>query len=262
VALNYNITQAYPDDITSNANKNRSIKLLVKQTKSLAAVSELQKKLEDTGADIVSLGNEAVGNKPSNVDRQKGIKTRSMKMTNSDTIYGCALPLPNELNESQSHDWSTSKGYVGRVGELANPLSQIVGEVASSAGFRKPLIDPGYFQDYNGTEPREFTFSWDFIPNNADEAENIYNILYNLKKYTLPASTVNGVSLVAPFLFDIEIGHESISSLINMNNVVCKSMSINYSAEGALQFLPDGSPKFMKLEMSFAERATVTTEIY
>jgi hypothetical protein len=262
VPVNYIITQSYPNDITSDANKNRSIKLLVKETRSLAAISELQKKLEETGADLVSIANDVSGNQPSDTDRQKSIKSRSMKLVSADTLYGCALPLPNELNDSQAHDWSTSKGYVGRVGELANPLSRIVGEVASSAGFRKPLIDPGYFQDYNGTEPREFTFSWDFIPNNAKEAENIFNILYNLKKYTLPASTINGVSLVAPFLFDIEIGHANINSLINMNNVVCKSMSINYSAEGALQFLPDGTPKFMRLEMSFAERSTVTTEIY
>ena len=29
---------------------------------------------------------------------------------------------------------------------------------------RKPLIDPGYFQNYSGSEPRTFAMTFDFVP--------------------------------------------------------------------------------------------------
>jgi len=145
---------------------------------------------------------------------------------------------------------------------LADTLLKGVGELASTMGARKPGIDPGYFQDYAGTMPRTFEFSWDLVPNNIDEAENILKILYNLKKFTLPTSTISGISMLSPYLFDIIIGNEHINSIINMNNVVCTQLSINYSVDGSLQFLPDGIPKHMLLSMLFAERATVMANFY
>lgn len=267
------IINYYPEDILKPNNIYRSVKILVKSQSSLSgAKEELKNNIEKKISDIKDIADGSYEG-PSDEARQKGISGRIKKITKAQTVWGIALPLPNEVSDSQSHQWESTKGFVGETGgAIANAdfgaigiktnVNKALGELASSSGFRKPLIDPGYFQDYNGTEPREFTFSWDLIPNNASEANNINSILYNLKKYTLPKSTISGVSLLSPYMFDIQIGNPKIRDLMNMNNLVCKSMSINYSAEGALQFLPDGTPKYIRLEMSFAERSAVTSEIY
>lgn len=276
------ITSYYPLNIRSEENKLRSIKILVKEQISLTgATEELKKQLEKTSKNILKIYKQredgATNSSPSNAEQRKGITERMKNLTTVRTVWGLALPLPNELSDSQSHKWDTTEGVVSKIGNQildfgsgkltkgkasGSSTMQALGELASVAGARKPMIDPGYFQDYNGTEPRSFSFSWDLIPNNATDSESIQDIIYNLKKFTLPTSTINGISLLSPYVFDIEMGNEKINQLMNINNVVCTEMTVNYAAEGALQFFRDGTPKYIKLDMSFMERSTITADIY
>lgn len=268
MAENVSITNYYPQDIMEIHNRYRHIQILVKQQKAFSnGVKELKNKISQKSNDIKEIYN-STNYGPTSKEGQKNIGSRTKKLTEAETIYGIALPLPNELVDSQSHKWSSSESVIGgTLTSLAektgiSKINKAVGEFASVSGMRKHLIDPGYFQDYEGTEPREFSFNWDLVPNNVDEASNILDILYHLKKYTLPTSTINGISMLSPFLFDIIIGNPHINSIMNMNNVVCSNLSINYSAEGAVQLFADGIPKYMSLSMTFAERATVTADFY
>ena len=101
------------------------------------------------------------------------------------------------------------------------------------------------FQNYGGSAPRSFNFSFDLIPNNSEEAYSIMNIILNLKKFSLPRSIVGGVSLLAPFIFEIEIGNENMRKLINMNDVVLTEIGVNYGADGNMQMFSNGIPKFI-----------------
>ena len=269
------IMNVYPRDILLPRNLNRHVRILVKEQESLAGgADELRKQVEKTANDV----KEIIVNEKTHTPTE--INQRVSKLVNAKTIYGIALPLPNELADSQAHSWDSTTGFVsdiaqavkGIAGDIVegktggsvsgDMISKGVANASSRAGFRQPLIDPGYFQDYKGTEPREFTFNWDLVPNNIDEAYNIFSIIYNLKKYTLPKSTINGVSMLSPYLFEIQIGNEIINALMNMNNVVCKSMTVNYSVDNSLQMFSDGMPKYISLNMTFAERALVTSDFY
>lgn len=275
MASTLDIMNVYPRDILLPRNLNRHVRILVKEQESLAGgADELKKQVEKTANDVKEIILDEKTQTPTELGQ------RVSKLVNAKTIYGIALPLPNELADSQSHQWDSTTGFVsdiaqaakgvaGRIAENAtggrvggDMIAKGVANAASSAGFRQPLIDPGYFQDYKGTEPREFTFNWDLVPNNIDEAYNIFSIIYNLKKYTLPKSTINGVSMLSPYLFEIQIGNEIINALMNMNNVVCKSMTVNYSVDNSLQMFADGMPKYISLNMTFAERALVTSDFY
>jgi hypothetical protein len=260
------ITIYYPHDILKAENELRSIKILVKEQKSISGgINELKKQIEKTSNDIKKIYESITTNKISDSDRRKTIHERTKKLTQAKTLFGIALPLPNELSDSQSHKWETTEGFVGKQGKNLidkGGINSIIGELSSTLGTRKPMIDPGFFQDYNGTEPRSFTFSWDLIPDNLIDAESIHNIIYHLKKFTLPTTTINGISLLSPYIFDIEIGNAKINQMLNINNVVCTSMTVNYAAEGALQFFSDGTPKFIKLDMTFIERSTITSDLF
>ena len=88
------------------------------------------------------------------------------------------------------------------------------------------------------------------------------NIILNLKKFSLPTSTISGVSLLAPFTFEIDIGNEKLKKLINMNDVVLTEISVNYSGDGSMQMFSNGVPKFIQLNLSFAEKSVITAEFY
>ena len=110
------------------------------------------------------------------------------------------LPLPGEISDSQSHSWNEEEGVVSKSADkifktlsdkyskdgslFGKAMSELTGniEYANSytwhkLGLRKELTDPGMFQSYKGSNPRSFSLSFTLIPNNANEAELIRQII-------------------------------------------------------------------------------------
>ena len=284
----------YPNYIIDPIHKMRSMKIIVKENATFDGNKEEFKKALDTKSSEISeiVNNNAnlwaSGKKVSDINTTN-IDKNTKRITNASPIYACALPLPNELKDMQSHRWDMETGMMGAlIGANADKIgssivkkfnlddkvkavsesiggtavNKIIAEASMSFGFRKPMVDPGMFQNYGGSAPRSFTFSFDLIPNNHEEARSIMNIILNLKKFSLPRSIVGGVSLLAPFLFEIEIGNENMRKLINMNDVVMTEIGVNYGADGNMQFFSNGMPKFIRLDLAFAERSVVTAEFY
>lgn len=214
----------------------------------------------------------------------------------ANTILSIVLPLPNTFTDTQSHSWNTEKGLLGAAGgaiestglsgalpkKLADKLSGLgenvlpgavsnglsavgnysigtaLGSIANATGTRKPLVDPGYFQNYTGSEPREFNFSFDFVPSNIEEAETMIQIILKLKEYSSPELAAGGVSILAPHFFDIAISNRFISGMASLRGVVLKSISLDYGADGYMQQFPGGYPKYIKMDLTFAERKMMT----
>lgn len=269
------IMHCYPDYITDPIHKMRSMRIIVKENATFDGnkdkfKEELEKKsneikeIIDNSANVWKSGKKVSDINTTNIDKN------TKRITQADPIYAVCLPLPNELLDSQSHRWEMETGIVGQLaGGMIDKISyggisasKVLAEASMSFGFRKPMVDPGMFQNYGGSAPRNFNFSFDLIPNNSNEAESIMNIILNLKKFSLPRSIVSGVSLLAPFIFEIEIGNDKMRKLINMNDVVMTEIGVNYGADGNMQFFSNGIPKFIQLNLAFAERSVVTSEFY
>lgn len=265
----------YPSYITDPIHKMRSLRIIVKENVDFDGMSEkFQKELEKKSKEVQEImANSAnvwkSGKKVSDI-RTTNIDKNTKRITQATPIYACALPLPNELMDGQSHRWEMETGLVGQLaGGVVDKVSikgvgvnKLLGEASMSFGFRKPMVDPGMFQNYGGSAPRNFDFSFDMIPNNDEEATAIMNIILNLKKFSLPRSIIGGVSLLAPFIFEIEIGNDNMRKLINMNDVVMTDIRVNYGADGNMQMFSNGMPKYITLNLSFAERSLVTAEFY
>lgn len=269
------IMHCYPDYIIDPIHKMRSMRIIVKENASFDGnkdkfKEELEKKsneikeIIDNSANVWKSGKKVSDINTTNIDKN------TKRITQADPIYAVCLPLPNELLDSQSHRWEMETGIIGQLaGGMIDKISyggisasKVLAEASMSFGFRKPMVDPGMFQNYGGSAPRNFNFSFDLIPNNSNEAESIMNIILNLKKFSLPRSIVSGVSLLAPFIFEIEIGNDKMRKLINMNDVVMTEIGVNYGADGNMQFFSNGIPKFIQLNLAFAERSVVTSEFY
>ena len=269
------IMHKYPDYITDPIHKMRSMKIIVKENASFDGNSqkfkdELERKTKEVNTIISDSANVWKSGKKVSDIKTTNIDKNTKRITQADPIYAVCLPLPNELLDSQSHRWEMETGFIGQsVGGLVDKFSpfginanKILAEASMSFGFRKPLVDPGMFQNYGGSAPRNFNFSFDLIPNNSSEAESIMNIILNLKKFSLPRSIISGVSLLAPFIFEIEIGNENMRKLINMNDVVMTEIGVNYGADGNMQMFSNRIPKFIQLNLAFAERSVITSEFY
>ena len=265
----------YPSYITDPIHKMRSLRIIVKENVTFDGntdkfQAELEKKSKEIQEIISNSANVWKSGKKVSDIRTTNIDKNTKRITQATPIYACALPLPNELMDGQSHRWEMETGLVGQLaGGVVDKVSikgvgvnKLLGEASMSFGFRKPMVDPGMFQNYGGSAPRNFDFSFDMIPNNDEEAIAIMNIILNLKKFSLPRSIIGGVSLLAPFIFEIEIGNDNMRKLINMNDVVMTDIRVNYGADGNMQMFSNGMPKYITLNLSFAERSLVTAEFY
>ena len=183
-------------------------------------------------------------------------------------LHNLTLPMPNNLVDAASHDWSADKGIIGSIadklstGSVAGAVGKGVSVVSDMSGMRKPLADPGYFQNYVGTLPREFNLSFDLIPANTEEASAIYVIINFLKKYSAPSTSTGTGIMLAPHYFKIEFTNPYINTLMRAEDVVLKGISVDYGADGSMQQTPDGIPKYIKLDLTFAERHVMMEEMY
>jgi len=279
----------YPEKLSDPVFKNRCFTINIIQQPSLAdGVEEALQKITDSAKTIFAAvaGSENAGAK----DYIKALEENYNKQVDGNTIKTIVLPLPNTFTDNQTHQWNTETGIMGTIGGAleSTSVSDIVGKAlpgagaamgnlggmseitaskalgsfANSAGLRKPLVDPGYFQNYTGSEPREFSFSFDLVAESAQDAKSIIEIIMTLKKYGSPEMAPGGVSLFAPHFFDLKIGNDIISGVANVRGLVLKNIGLDYGADGSMQFLPDGTPKYIKMDLTFAERRMMTANDY
>ncbi len=189
------------------------------------------------------------------------------------------LPYPISLSDNQNHNWENTEGLLaqlsnnilstsgeslsnvgGKGGKIAL-LKKVVGDgkkfysaVANAAGVRKAIIDPGYFQNYNGSTPRSFTMAYTLVPQSQKEAQTIKDIILWFKQYSSPTFVPNTPLMGAPFIFNISFaGNQYISDMFKMDKCVLTGISVDYASDGAFMLYKDGFPKQIGLALNFAE---------
>lgn len=91
------------------------------------------------------------------------------------SIQGIAAPLIGTL--------SLSKVVTGFLNAGKSPS---VGLMSMFSGARKTLVNPDYWQNYTGSEPRTFDFKYIFQPRSREEATEVLNILRVFKMLSSP----------------------------------------------------------------------------
>ena len=194
------------------------------------------------------------------------------------------LPLPGEISDSQSHSWNEEEGILSKgldgimkkvtsflqnsdlkgdnaLGSLLENKDYATSYAFHKAGLRKPLTDPGMFQSYKGSNPRSFSMSFSLIPNSAEEAELIRQIIIAFKKYSSPNIGLNNTTMIAPYYWHVTFENPAINSMFRMDCVVITNVSVDYG-EGDMQLFVDGFPKMVKLTLSMQEARLTYAENY
>ena len=152
------------------------------------------------------------------------------------------------------------KGKGGKGGKIAL-FKKVLGDgkkmysaIANKLGVRKAVIDPGYFQNYNGSTPRSFTMAYTLVPQSQKEAQTIKDIILWFKQYSSPTFVPNTPLMGAPFIFNISFaGNQYISDMFKMDKCVLTGISVDYASDGAFMLYKDGFPKQIGLALNFAE---------
>ena len=183
------------------------------------------------------------------------------------------LPYPISLSDNQNHNWENTEGIIsqltnnilgasgasltGKGGFIQKVLGdgkKMYGALMNKLGVRKPVIDPGYFQNYNGSAPRSFTMAYTLVPQSQKEAQTIKDIILWFKQYSSPTFVPNTPIMGAPFIFNISFaGNQYISDMFKMDKCVLTGISVDYASDGSFMLYKDGFPKQIGLALNFAE---------
>jgi hypothetical protein len=243
----------FPDSLNTPDFELRKMTLTIFKIKTLVGTSqELKNKL-------LQLKEEAISQVK---DGEINSVVNEITKFNGDPLVSISLPIPNELNDTTQHNWNLdtglSKSFADSTG-LTSLQDGVLAKVAASQGMNKPLVNPGYFQNYTGSEPRSFTFTYNFIPNNQEEAERLVEIITLLKKYSSPTQTA-GLLLTAPNVFGLTFGNPKLQKLTNIRPCVISNIDVNYSGAGFLETTMDGMPKYLILSINFSEIKAITSD--
>lgn len=269
-ALAKNSTLLYfPDTLSDEDFKHRRLVINIHDIKQFTEVGmELYKKALTSYDSTKDTTKDDTGDKKwysTASDTGKNVAVSTMKTLARSSEYGgkvihqIVLPLPNELSDSSQHTYASKEGIasalLGMVPGVNIAQEEIFNRAANHMGMQKVMANPGFFQNYTGTEPRTFKFGFKLIPNSKAEAEKIIKIINLLKKYSSPSTIENtaGALMTAPNFFTIFVSNNTLQNLLNIQPCVITSIETNYATSGILEMTVDGMPKFLTLTIGIAE---------
>lgn len=181
------------------------------------------------------------------------------------------LPLPLTIDDDSAQSWDKS-------GLMSDVMSGIADKAQWLQAYQGVGIQPYYSQTYMGQIPRTINLSFLINVETAAEFTEINKMLLSLKRDMSPGigkpyegegaapaesnSVANTVTEAAsyillppPRLFDLQFGKSNspINRIIRYDLCALQSMDINYGTDGFMGFHPGFVPKYISVNMSFAE---------
>jgi len=221
-----------------------------------------------------------------------------------------SLPIPSSLSDQQTHSWSSdslvkiatetlndslsmlnpfsgkvgssTSGFADRFAKISRIVSKGKDALAYGVGQRKVMMKPGYFQNYDNSGLRSFSFTFDFVAENREESEQIQKIIGAFKILSSPSSYGGGASeedeneakgmigtvigalsslgaetmeigcMYSPFVWQIVVTNEKVNKMLQLKTCVCTNVQVTYGND-KFDCFEDGMPKYVQLGLSFNE---------
>lgn len=158
---------------------------------------------------------------------------------------------------------SRAPGPLAALGSVVSSQSENLATILQQAVGVAPNPNPS--MTFSGPQLRQYTYSWMFHPNNADESDRIMRIIQELKKRSLPSTFIGATTALLKYpqmcLINLypwdqaargttQYGH----ALIKYKKSVITSVNVSYSPNGVPSFFGDNNqPAFIGLSISFSE---------
>lgn len=194
------------------------------------------------------------------------------------------LPIPNNLLESENHNYTggkfddsdivsaATKPYqemskvIDSAAQMTSQMVQKEGRRTSKPVPQMPVLNPFLYQKYEGSETKEYSLVFFLVPRNKEEAQQAMKISYLLKKYSYPSKskikgtdkdgrevTLDTIFLTPPNKILIKFQNEFLQKLINPGVCVIKTIQTTYNEGTTVGMTADGVPRFIEINMTLTE---------
>jgi hypothetical protein len=278
----------YPDDIEDEKFNNRRVTFMAltgevndDQKEYLKGITKSQESIKSNENLFKKIADNVQLAMPEELKESEGIIKKAtdegmkfVKKFVSGSELKCliTLPLPGSLSDTQQHEWRADT-YISAIGDLVtafakktpggekfvkstidvfNQTIRAGGVITNHIGVRKPILNPGYFQNYTSSGLRTFSFSFNFIAESQSEAKSIREIIKAFKRYSSPSEWADKYILLSPFKWMINVSNGVVNELISLHECVCTSVGVTYGND-KFDCFEDGMPKKITLSLNFSE---------
>lgn len=185
--------------------------------------------------------------------------------------FGGVQRLNDNSDENRGRD--LAQAFSKQVTQTLNSLT-LEGAGATAAAFAEGalgsgpalggfLFNPHMANVYDGTRPRDFTFSWKAYPKDKTEAQILMDCIHLIKKKISPpvAGTFGPMEIIRyPDVVDIEILIGGQTGYFPVKQCVVTNFQVDYGASGVMSFFNDAKPTSVSFSMSVTETKSMTRE--
>lgn len=184
---------------------------------------------------------------------------------------GIALPVPNSITDSLGINYGSlndTSSLSLSAGQWATNIAskgseKLLGNKITSGGLFAKQTVQGSAQNammFEGVGNKSYTFTWDFIPQSKDEAQQIENIVKEFKLASLPYKTETLEFYHYPDLVKAKIGGTN-SPLVRFLPAVITAVDFSPTPDGYYQIYESGHFPKINLSVSITEIVSRTQEI-
>lgn len=223
------------------------------------------------------------------------------KITDEVIIGSVTLPIPGNVNDNMTVNWSEDKlnplqsnlvniamsGITGGVGDAAETTSDTVDSISENAGdvktavanifaeqatgttnllsrTRGAIYNPNMELLFNSPQLRPFSFSFKLSGRSSRESQTIRDIIRFFKQGMSPIRTESQLFLKAPHTFKIEYLHrgEEHRYINKIKECALQAFSVNYTPEGNYATFTDSAMTSYEITMQFQELEPIFNDDY
>lgn len=273
------------------------------KTSNIEAAGNAVQSLVEAGLNIPSSVGTGMVSAVRNLGSQSKISTKNLQP--EDYLCVITLPIPNNLTEDDTQSYDNGHGGKDAAKDFADfiPGSGMVSKAIETVGntlngaqglgqtalantlgaerrrsrqlAQLPILNPYTWKQFKGSNLKEFRFTFFFVPESQEEAEEIMRIVYTLKKYSYgskkagdlqntitelgndnlkgAASAVNDFFVSAPPKVLLEFPNPILQKLINPGVCVITSIGTTYNEGTTVGMTADGLPRFIEIQLNLSE---------
>ena len=177
-------------------------------------------------------------------------------------VLGGIRQAAGKMSEFEVTKATAMAGYLAR--------NFIPGEIAKSMGVvGERVVNPQETLSFSGVDLRNFTFSWDLYPSNANDTQMITDIVNLIKRKSLPTTEAadGGGSLARAFLNYPDIVELNLlgvdeSRFMRFKRCMVQNITVDYGAGGMPEIIKGGVPAAVSLSITFSELQIQTAQDY
>lgn len=221
-------------------------------------------KIGDIGNNFIDFG-KTITSDGSMLESFKNLSNNIGDLTKFDDFEGAeaeccfVLPLPLSLMEQTSHSFSATDGAISTSLDILNGPANKLQAMIARKNSQKIMPNPDKFQNYQGSDPRDYDLVFKMIPSSSEEAAHISNIVFNIKKFASPEvdDGAQNLTMIQPRFFSMVFGNPVLNELIRPLPFVISNITMTYDDGTYVSTTLDGMPKSITLSLRISEIRTM-----